>query len=126
MMLFVLFGYLVFVKRDFTGNLKIRLVFSFLGIFTPVVTAFPLALGYSGINVPNRCEFVLDMSIIITAFNLAFTLGILIAEKNKRAIERNRSSDNDSGGKCLLDAGWFWSTGHKNHRNFERIAGWNI
>ena len=71
MMLFVLFGYLVFVKRDFTGNLKIRLVFSFLGIFTPVVTAFPLALGYSGINVPNRCEFVLDMSIIITAFNLA-------------------------------------------------------
>ena len=47
-------------------------------------------------------------------------------EKNKRAIERNRSSDNDSGGKCLLDAGWFWSTGHKNHRNFERIAGWNI
>lgn len=125
-MLFVLFGYLVFVKRDFTGNLKIRLVFSFLGIFTPVVTAFPLALGYSGINVPNRCEFVLDMSIIITAFNLAFTLGILIAKRIKEQLKGNRSSDNDSGGKCLLDAGWFWSTGHKNHRNFERIAGWNI
>lgn len=87
MMLFVLFGYLVFVKRDFTGNLKIRLVFSFLGIFTPVVTAFPLALGYSGINVPNRCEFVLDMSIIITAFNLAFTLGILIAKRIKEQLK---------------------------------------
>lgn len=86
-MLFVLFGYLVFVKRDFTGNLKIRLVFSFLGIFTPVVTAFPLALGYSGINVPNRCEFVLDMSIIITAFNLAFTLGILIAKRIKEQLK---------------------------------------
>lgn len=87
MMLFVLFGYLVFVKRDFTGNLKIRLVFSFLGIFTPVVTAFPLALGYSGINVPNRCEFVLDMSIIITDFNLAFTLGILIAKRIKEQLK---------------------------------------
>ena len=81
MMLFVLLGYLIFINCDSKKNVKWRLIVSLFGILTPVVTAFPLALGYSGINVPSRCEFVIDMSIIIAASNLAFTVGAFISQK---------------------------------------------
>ncbi len=47
-------------------------------ILTPVVTIFPVALGYGSISVkslPSRCLFILDMSIIACCIGTAFLVG---------------------------------------------------
>lgn len=56
-------------------NRNIKIIVSIISLFTPVITAFPVALGYSGESIPDRCAFLIDAPIIMTSINLAYLLG---------------------------------------------------
>lgn len=57
-----------------------------LGLLTPVVSAFPLTLGYSSDILPERCAFVVDVAIIISVACFMIVCGILL--ENKLGAER--------------------------------------
>lgn len=80
------------VDTDFIGVLGIILLVGFafgkvykidwkyiiigvLGLFLPIVTAFPAALGYSGGMFPDRCRFMVDIAIVLSFVNIVFCLG---------------------------------------------------
>lgn len=51
-------------------------VVSFFAMFTPIVTIFPMQLGYSASGYfPNRCCFMLDCSILLATANSACVIG---------------------------------------------------
>ena len=58
--------------------------FSICGlILTPIITLFPVALGYGTINsLPIRCLFILDASIIACSIGISFLLGNKLFTKN--------------------------------------------
>ena len=58
---------------------KIQLLISAASLIAPVAAAFPVALGYSSEKIPNRCAFVIDAAIILSAANLMLHLGIFTA-----------------------------------------------
>ncbi|WP_330599090.1 DUF6056 family protein [Pseudobutyrivibrio sp.] len=82
MLIVTLIGFYIAIKTDFNNKdeFRARCIVTILGLFTPVVTSFPLALGYSSDMIPNRCEFVIDFSIIISAVTISFMAGVLIAK----------------------------------------------
>lgn len=41
-----------------------------------LVAYFPVALGYGGYYVPNRCYFIIDTALVISLLNLALFLGV--------------------------------------------------
>ena len=41
-----------------------------------LVAYFPVALGYGGYYVPNRCYFIIDTALVISFLNLALFLGV--------------------------------------------------
>lgn len=43
-----------------------------LNIFTPIVTYFPVCLGYSSGGGPNRCRFMLTLAFVISAVSILF------------------------------------------------------
>ncbi len=45
-------------------------------LFAGLVAYFPVALGYGGYYVPNRCYFIIDTAMVISLLNLALFLGI--------------------------------------------------
>lgn len=61
---------------------KCRLAFREYGIatvfllLTAMVAYFPVALGYGGYYVPNRCYFIIDTAMAIAFLNLALFLGV--------------------------------------------------
>lgn len=57
-------------KKDY-----LKIAVSILGLLTPVVAVFPMALGYSIDKLPNRCAFIIDMGIMFSSFYCAFTMG---------------------------------------------------
>ena len=62
-------------------EIKQYLVISLFGVLAPFVTAFPVALGYSSGDMPNRCMFLVDIAIILTLINLVVTLGLLCNQR---------------------------------------------
>ncbi len=71
-------------------------------------------------------QFVLDMSIIITAFNLAFTLGILIAKRIKEQLKEIVVLIMTVAASVCLMLDGFGAQDIKITEISERIAGWNI
>ena len=71
----MLLGFWTGERKADDPNRKYRILVSALALLTPVVTAFPIALGYSSETMPNRCAFLIDVSIILSAIHLAFILG---------------------------------------------------
>lgn len=59
-------------------NLKIYTFFSALALLTPAVAIFPVILGYSGVNFPNRCVFVVDLALECAILNFSFIVGCWI------------------------------------------------
>ncbi len=45
-------------------------------LLSGAVAYFPVALGYGGYYVPNRCYFIIDTSMVIALLNLALFLGV--------------------------------------------------
>jgi len=68
----VLFGFLVSKKNSMCKKV---LPYSVLGLATPLFGAFPIALGYSSSNLPERCAFMIDVSIIISFLIFFISIG---------------------------------------------------
>ncbi|MDE5937956.1 MAG: hypothetical protein K2H37_02595 [Lachnospiraceae bacterium] len=47
-----------------------------LALLAGLVAYFPVALGYGGYYVPNRCYFIIDTAMVISLLNLALFLGV--------------------------------------------------
>lgn len=75
-MAFVILSFLLgcYTKRKIKDSIT---AFSILGlILTPIITLFPVALGYGTINsLPTRCLFILDASVIACSIGISFLLG---------------------------------------------------
>lgn len=50
-------------------------IVSVMALFAPVIVAFPVFLGYGGNYVPNRCQFVVDVILLLGMLNFAFFIG---------------------------------------------------
>ncbi len=59
---------------------KTYVICSALAIVIPFIVTFPVMLGYGRRNMPERCAFIVDVSIILVIFNLAFVLGNIFAQ----------------------------------------------
>jgi hypothetical protein len=46
----------------------------------PLVTTFPVALGYSSNGLPNRCEFMLDCALILVVLLTSYILGLTLKQ----------------------------------------------
>ncbi|WP_027216049.1 DUF6056 family protein [Butyrivibrio fibrisolvens] len=57
----------------------IKVGFSLLGLLTPIVSAFPYALGTGGEGIADRCAFVFDLGIILSSFFCCFLFGNIVA-----------------------------------------------
>lgn len=53
-------------------------VLGLAGLFSPFCTAFPAAYGYAGSEITNRCEFMVDLAIILSYAWFAVMVGISI------------------------------------------------
>ncbi len=87
LILIILAGFGLFVGKKMIddNNLEKKVAVAVLGLFTPVVAAFPLALGYSigypsTFVLPDRCDFVIDICIVLSAQFLAALAGFAISK----------------------------------------------
>ncbi len=71
----------IYIGRIMVINIHAYLPVSILALFAPIVVSFPMALGYSGQGIPNRCAFVIDIAIIFSLINTFCLVGIIIASK---------------------------------------------
>ena len=81
LLLFFVCGLLI-GRRQY-NHIKEYLIISFLALFTPIVTCFPVALGYSSNYFPNRCVFVLDWTLILTISNFVIAIGCFVTSRLK-------------------------------------------
>ena len=63
----------IFAKTEQINNNCI--IVGLLGLFLPIVTAFPTVLGYGNGTFPDRCRFMVDISIIFSSVNAMFIIG---------------------------------------------------
>lgn len=54
---------------------KSKIIIGILLLFWPYITVFPVVLGYSSIDIPNRCEFILYNVLAMTGVVIAFYIG---------------------------------------------------
>lgn len=47
-----------------------------LALLAGLVADFPVALGYGGFYIPNRCYFIIDTTMVLSLLNLALFLGV--------------------------------------------------
>lgn len=52
-----------------------------LNFLTPIVTYFPICLGYSSGGGPNRCRFMLTLAFVISAISISFFVGKISAAR---------------------------------------------
>lgn len=78
--LLILVGFLIGKRGPENAFVSKKYLFiSLLALLTPIVTAFPLALGYSSVAMPNRCIFMVDVSLLAALANLAVVGGMMIS-----------------------------------------------
>ena len=63
-------------------------IVSVLAVGAGFVTVFPVALGYGGSYFPNRCYFILDVTLILSLFNFAVFIGCLLDRWAKLRADR--------------------------------------
>lgn len=49
-----------------------------LALAAGLVAEFPVALGYGSFNIPNRCYFIIDTTLVISLLNLAILTGVCL------------------------------------------------
>lgn len=86
LVLFIICG--LFIYKEIT-DLKSYTLFSVLGLLTPLVTTYPLALANSGSGLPNRCEFIFDLALLLSLANMFCLIGCYLScwcrNKNKNS-----------------------------------------
>lgn len=65
----------IYLSGKIKNGLKEYGLISILALGWGYVTAFPVALGYSGPEFPNRCCFILDVVIVLSLLNFAVFCG---------------------------------------------------
>lgn len=75
------FGFYLAEENTVFDNLRLKLTISSIGLLTPLIAAFPVALGYSSNTIPDRCGFVIDLCIIVSGIICSFYLGIDVKER---------------------------------------------
>lgn len=75
LLMVLLIGFMWGKKTDDKRERIIKIVVSFVGLVTPIVAAFPAALGYSSDFMQDRVGFMIDFAIILSSINLANILG---------------------------------------------------
>ncbi|SFT33183.1 hypothetical protein SAMN02910301_0379 [Lachnospiraceae bacterium XBD2001] len=68
----------LYAKVSDKVNPKAYLVSSFLLFGTPIIAVFPLALGYSSLDLTSRASFSVDLFIYVAVFNIAFVTGVYV------------------------------------------------
>lgn len=69
----IIVGFLIGAKT----TLKLHSFYSkLLVLLLPIVSIYPLLLGYEGGEVPDRCIFIVDFSIVVSTIYFAISLGI--------------------------------------------------
>ena len=63
---------------------KNYIIISVLAILLPIVTAFPVTLGYADGYYPDRCIFVADLAVILVFTNVVFIVGNYISNSLKK------------------------------------------
>lgn len=74
----------IIVTKERKINIQKYLIVSVLFLFSPVVTAFPLSLGYSNFvyaSFPSRVVFIIDISFILAYGNIAICIGVLLGNR---------------------------------------------
>lgn len=67
------------IDKAFKLNIYNYTVVSLLGLLTPVVSIFPVVLGYNSSFLANRTMFVIEQTMILSILNIAMVAGILIS-----------------------------------------------
>lgn len=81
LIVFLLFICGIILGKRYQMKLKPLFLLSIMGLLTPIVSMFPVNLGYSSAYIPERCVFVLDMSILLSATSFSISTGFIIGEK---------------------------------------------
>lgn len=77
---FILVLAIVFVisfshSKDWTDNKATILFIAIYAFLGPIITNFPVVLGYNGNGFPGRCKFILNVSLVLYGFIFAYALG---------------------------------------------------
>lgn len=68
------------VGRNISHDSVLFFIFALAGLLTPLVTAFPYAIGTNNEGgAPDRVAFVMDMSIIFSLSFLVFVFGVMVS-----------------------------------------------
>ena len=77
----VLIGVLIGCKQgeqaDKTGLFMIS---SLMSLIVPVITAYPVTLGYTSQIIPNRVEFLVDLGVVLSAMFISLCAGMCISQ----------------------------------------------
>lgn len=65
----------IYLGKRLAKGLKAYGVVSILALGAGFVTAFPVVFGYGGSEFPNRCYFILDVTLLVCFLNFAVFLG---------------------------------------------------
>ncbi|MCR5746352.1 MAG: DUF6056 family protein [Lachnospiraceae bacterium] len=57
---------------------------SLLGLFSPFIATFPVVLGYASAEITNRCEFIVDVSIVFSLSVCFLFLGYLLSSLSEK------------------------------------------
>lgn len=68
----------VYLSKKLQAHFKVYGIISILALGCGYVTAFPVALGYGGAYLPNRCYFILDVVLVLSLFNFAVFTGCFL------------------------------------------------
>lgn len=74
-------------KRQSVNNTYLWVMIG-LNAFTPVVTYFPVCLGYNSGGGPNRCRFMLTLAFVISAISILVFLGQISAARIQTSYKR--------------------------------------
>ena len=80
MMILVLIGVLIGRKQqEQADKVGILMISSLLSLVVPVITAYPVTLGYTSQLIPNRVEFLVDLGVILNAMFISICAGMCIS-----------------------------------------------
>lgn len=65
----------IYLSNRLQGIIKEYGIVSILALAIGYVTTFPVALGYGGSELPNRCYFILDVVLVLSLSNFAVFIG---------------------------------------------------
>lgn len=78
----------IYIGKQSESDNTYSLLMIVMNAITPVVTYYPVCLGYSSGGGPNRCRFVLTFIFVVSIVNILVLTGKMIADKVKKSYTR--------------------------------------